>query len=448
VSAIVERAGRRSRERTRTAAARVRRSTVVPVLLAAAVIAVMAWNVGKPFGDAGDPTLFIHAGSAFHPQPLLPHDAYVFKGSGFDGQFFFYLAQDPLLLGDDVRPHLDAVSYRQQRILLPAIAFVLSGGGDPDALQWVLPAINLAAVLFASWVLAQFLRARGRSPWLALLFAGSSGIVLSLLNDVADPLAASLFVVGLIRWSDDRRLPALLWLTAACLARETYVIPVGAVVAYELLRSRGRAWPWLIPPAVVGAWTLYVRLHAAAAPDHHEHAIAKPDALPFTAVWGKLRAIANQDVVGAANWELLLVLIILGTFVLFAVRGGQVLAAALPARQWPARIDVLPVIGLATVVLVPFLTKFLWSNPLSYGRYVSVAPAILVMLAAVRRDRLALLVAAMLAVLTLLNPYAALLPTHRGAVLVQGTSTATGSRTAADRPPLPAWARSRLARTG
>ncbi len=71
--------------------------------------------------------MLIKAGSQFEAPHLLPSKAVIFPASGYDGQFFFYLAQDPLLSGKAAKasqlssPYIDNVAYRYQRILLPAL---------------------------------------------------------------------------------------------------------------------------------------------------------------------------------------------------------------------------------------------------------------------------------------------------------------------------------------
>src|SRR5207249_400817 len=143
---------------------------------------------------------------------LLPKGALVADNTGYDGQFFFYLAEDPFLTGkvatrhDVSSLHIDHVSYRYQRILLPLLGW-LSSYGDPDVLQWTLPLINLFAVLGAGWLLASFLRERGQSPWYALVFMLSIGVVGSLVRDLSDPLAAALFTAGTVWWLRERRVP-------------------------------------------------------------------------------------------------------------------------------------------------------------------------------------------------------------------------------------------------
>ena len=224
------------------------------------VYVVIGVSAGTKIGRTGDPAALIVPGDMFAAPDLLPHDAYVYPHStGYDGQLFFYLAQDPFLSGkvasrDQIMsPHIGWVAYRYQRILFPLLGWATSAG-DPEVLQWTLPLINLLAVLGAGFLLARFLAARGRSPWLSLVYMLSLGVTIGFVFDVADPLAASLFVAGVIWWLDDRRWPAIAALTACLLARELYLIPVATVVALELLRHRGRAPAWLIPLAVFGAW--------------------------------------------------------------------------------------------------------------------------------------------------------------------------------------------------
>ena len=127
----------------------------LPLLVTVVIYLVLGYGVGRPVGEAGDPSYFIRAGQVYRAPELLPADSFIETGTGYDGQFFFYLAQDPLLSGkaasrDQVSSdHIDNVAYRYQRILLPLAGWVTSWG-NPDVLQWTLPLVNLAAVLAAT----------------------------------------------------------------------------------------------------------------------------------------------------------------------------------------------------------------------------------------------------------------------------------------------------------
>jgi len=149
---------------------------IAPLIVAFAAYLVIGASVGTKVGHTGDPAALIVPGQTHADYELLPPNAYVYPGPGYDGQFFFYLAQDPLLTGkaasrDDVESShdIDHVAYRYQRILLPALGW-LSSWGHPRVLEWTLPLINLFAVLAAGFLLARFLAARGRSPWLSLVY--------------------------------------------------------------------------------------------------------------------------------------------------------------------------------------------------------------------------------------------------------------------------------------
>ena len=189
--------------------------SLAALLVTIAVFAVVGYSAGRPVGRAGDPTYFIHAGQRYLAPDLLPEDPFVETGTGYDGQFFFYLAQDPLLRGkaasrdQQTSEHIDNVPYRYQRILLPVLGWVASAGGDPDLLQWSLPLINVLAVLGATLLLAQFLRARNSPTWIALAFPTSIGVLVGVFNDLSDPLAASLFLAGMVWWLEGRSRPAL-----------------------------------------------------------------------------------------------------------------------------------------------------------------------------------------------------------------------------------------------
>lgn len=389
-----------------------------PILAALLVYLVVCASVGTKVGRTGDPAAMIVPGAMFVDTALLPPNAYVFQGSGYDGQFNFYLAQDPLLTGKAAHRNrktahdIDHIAYRYQRILLPALGW-LTSWGHPRVLEWTLPMINLVAVLAAGFLLARFLALRGRSPWLSLVYMLSIGVVVGVTNDLADPLAASLFVAGAIWWVEERPALAIAALTACLLARELYLIPVASVIALELLLRRRRALAWLIPLVVFGAWQVYLRL-ALASPVVPSDA-ARPSPIPLLGAAQKIHAVLASDYIGPANWELLFVALMLAIPLYFVVRSLLVVGWARHARTLPTREGLLPVVALASVATVPFLTKDLWNYIPSYARYGAPAAGMLVLLYAVSRDRAlrALMLALML--LTLTNPVVALLPTANDA---------------------------------
>ncbi len=395
-------------------------SVALPVLAAAAVFLVVGYSAGTRVARSGDPAAMIRAGEQFAAPELLPSDAVIEPATGYDGQFFFYLAQDPLLTGraaswdEETSPHVDWPGYRYQRILLPALGW-LTSWGNPDVLEWTLPLINVLAVLGTGFLLARFLSLRGRSPWLSLVFMVSLGMLAGVTNDLADPLAAALFVAGVLWWLEGRAAPAVIALAACLLARELYVLPVATIALLELLRAPRRGLPWLVPLAVLGAWQIGLRLILAApvTPDAAE----RPSIVPLLGAVRKAREVIRLDWLGAAHWELLFVALLLGISLYLGGRGLLAVVACGRARRLPSREALLPVVAFAAVATIPFLTVALWRYIPSYARYAAPAAGLLVLLDGIRRDLAVRLMMAALIVLTLTNPVVALLPiSHAPAV--------------------------------
>jgi hypothetical protein len=72
----------------------------LPLIVATAVYLLIGISAGTPIGRTGDPEALIVPGDQFAAPDLLSDDAYVYPNStGYDGQLFFYIAQDPFLTG-------------------------------------------------------------------------------------------------------------------------------------------------------------------------------------------------------------------------------------------------------------------------------------------------------------------------------------------------------------
>jgi hypothetical protein len=407
---------------------------LLPVLVTALAYVVIGASASGPAGRLGDPSYLIHAGQRYLAPALLPPGAFVDTGAGYDGQFFFYLAQDPLLRGRAARrdqtasAHVDNVAYRYQRILLPVLGWMSSAGGHPRLLVWTLPLVNLLAILGATAVLASWLRRQGRSPWWALGFALSIGLLAGFVRDVSDPLAASLFAVGLVWWLDDRTAAAVAALTLCLLARELYVLPIAVIAGTELVRSGRRAWPWAAPLAVLALWQGVLRLVLAASPTDDANS---PSWIPLVGAVRAADDIARHDVLGAANWELAFMALVLALCGLLAVQTARVVRRAWRRRAAPTRVEALTPVALASVGIFAFLTRFLWSDTPSYVRFAAPIAAALVVLEASRPRRWTAGFILGLGALTVTNPVVALLPTAHGPVVRPAAPDPHAARTSA-----------------
>ncbi len=202
-----------------------------------------------------------------------PAGALVDSVDGYDGQFFWPTAQDPLLLRDRTVAALRGAgqAFRLQRMAYPLLAFALAGG-EPGAVPWTLLAINALTILVITAGFVAYARRRDVSPWWGLAVGLLPGMLTGVLRDLSDPLAVASMLGGLIMWQLGRRWWAAGLLTIAVLAREPMMLAVAAVTVEliavwwrdrrqpgALVRAARRAWPVpIVPLAAFSAWQVYI----------------------------------------------------------------------------------------------------------------------------------------------------------------------------------------------
>src|SRR5262249_44518492 len=86
---------------------------------------------------------------------------------GPDGQFYYALAQAPWQCHAD---DLDLPAARHLRIVYPALCWLLTAG-DGRLLFYIMPAVNLAAILALTALGSRTAVRYGRSPWWGVLLA-------------------------------------------------------------------------------------------------------------------------------------------------------------------------------------------------------------------------------------------------------------------------------------
>jgi hypothetical protein len=217
----------------------------------------------------GDIAAFVLAGSAHVNAATTPRGLPVFPGQGYDGQFYYRLALDPL---DFARSAygitLDTVS-RLQRIGYPALSWLLALG-KPSLVPASMVAVNLVELALLGMCGAIFARDAGRHCAWGLLVPGYWGFVMSLSRDLTEITEALFVVVALLMLRRSRPLAAGIAFSAAVLSKEPaalIVLAIGAVrIAGIPARPSGQKvgrgdLAWAIPGSVFVSWQLIV-LHA------------------------------------------------------------------------------------------------------------------------------------------------------------------------------------------
>ena len=200
----------------------------------------------------------IRIGDLLPAQRFWTPETRVDPGVGYDGQWFFYIAHDPLLRTPDPESFLDAPAYRYARILYPTLAWVLALG-QPAALPWSLLAVNLLAVLGGAVACYDLVRQLGGSRWLVLAYAFSPPVLIGVTAMLAEPTSFALVTAGLALALRNRHRTAGVVLALAVLAREpSLLVPLGLGL-YALARwdwKRGAAY--LLPLAVPIGWHVWI----------------------------------------------------------------------------------------------------------------------------------------------------------------------------------------------
>jgi hypothetical protein len=215
---------------------------------------------------------FILVGIHFATPSQLPPGMPVAKTYGYDGQFFYRLALNPLNFGHTAYGITMDRPYRFMRIGYPALTWLVSAGQ-----HWLVPvmlvAVNIAATGALGWLGARFALDGGRHALVGLLVPGYFGLITSLSRDTAEPLAAACLLAGLLAVRGRRPLAAAFFLAYGVLTRETVMVAVAAIAILRVIgMARGRVRPgredlaWVVPAAVFAAWEVVVRLATGSIP--------------------------------------------------------------------------------------------------------------------------------------------------------------------------------------
>ena len=162
-----------------------------PVLVVAAVVALaLGMSLDRYHGNLLG---LVQFGQRFAAETHPPPGAPIESSSGFDGQFFYLQALDPLLLHDSTVDGLRAAhsGYRLERIGYPALAFALAAGRR-SAIPFALLAVNVLVLLALAAGFAAYARRRGWSTLWAVPLALMPGLLLPTFRDLSDPLATAI----------------------------------------------------------------------------------------------------------------------------------------------------------------------------------------------------------------------------------------------------------------
>jgi hypothetical protein len=236
-------------------------SPLLPLLLIAIVAALFIFGLLRR-SDFNAST-FVTAGDRSCDPALVPPNLLVRKNSdGFDGQFYYRLALDPLTSKQtDFGITLDIPALRHQRILYPLLARALSLG-SVRLVPAMMILINFFALCFLGWLGGVYAQSFGRHALWGIFLPLYPGSLLTLTRDLVELLEVSLLLGSLLLLRRNRPVLATLLLVFALLAKETaLVVAVAALLVYvtDKVRQQTARVRWFyfaIPLAAFVVWQL------------------------------------------------------------------------------------------------------------------------------------------------------------------------------------------------
>ncbi len=207
---------------------------------AIATLLVLAWQTAIVKANySGNWSGLFHTGTQTKVPPDLIATTFRDAGpSGYDGQFYRFLAHDPFLR-NGTAAYLDAPLLRSRRFLVPVLSWAIAAGQP----QWIDGAyiLVLAGFIFLGvYWLGSVMLLEHRHAAAGLLFLIVPATIVSIDMATVDVALAALTVGLVLQFAKGRE--SWLWpiLAAAVLVRETGLILVAACTLAALFRREFR----------------------------------------------------------------------------------------------------------------------------------------------------------------------------------------------------------------
>lgn len=318
------------------------RPAIVATLVLVAFGAVMHARLKESY--LGNYSGFIQIGRVFvEHSPYIAHVPDVrrtldIEEGGYDAQFMYYAAWDPLIRAYHANPAAfdglyDTPPYRFGRIGYVWLTWIVSFGNwqyFPKAMVW----LDLAGIFLAALAIAVAARDVSASVLWGFVALGVPAFWQSMETALPEPIAAAFLLLGFLAWCRGWWLRAGVLLAASLLVRETGALLVVILAGATLLRGERRQALAMAAVAMApfALWHLYVGW--VLYPDWGlQGFFFKPElmTMPFTGfveLWQHIRSAQYEmDLARAAIWLPLLL-----------IAGWLVAVAAVVARRTPLTI--------------------------------------------------------------------------------------------------------------
>lgn len=333
----------------------IRRATWPPALVA--VLLHVAFLLPVLQRTKYDPSAMIFAAEKHRGEADFEPVTAFHLGDGYDGQFYFLIAQDPFRSWEGKLDH----PVRHLRVGYPLTCHVLSAG-RPQALPYVMPLVNLLCIGGVAWLGAFWASRHGQSVWWGCWLPLVTTMLASLLRDLTDPLGLLASFGVLVAWHDRRTALVIACAALTMFTREQNAFVPALVGVAALVRREWTIAAGLV--AVAATWLGYVALLTEVYGMRPLMPTAGNLAAPFSglAVWWNTQNAHN------------LMRFMRGTYALFML--GQVVLLAIHAVRNRRDPSCLEAVGFTVVAAACVAGPSIWEDWWSYTRNWAMLPLV------------------------------------------------------------------------
>ncbi len=260
-----------------------------PMLAAAIVAIILTGGMLRQLSEYdGNFSGFLHISKKFlgrnyilGEHPGIRRDLIKVDGTGYDGQFFYFIAWDPLMKQYHFAPGEDKIVddpvFRYRRIAFPALTKILSLNQP-----YLFPAVMMILLIAGGTILSFFIAkiamnypgvwasvpasVQDGRAWSGLLAILIPGIWFSLYVATPEPLAAAFLAAGFYLTLKHRYIPAAIFFSLAALTRESTVLFIVVIAIFEFFKERKLRASLILIASIVPyfVWRLYVAITLSA----------------------------------------------------------------------------------------------------------------------------------------------------------------------------------------
>jgi hypothetical protein len=162
--------------------------------------------------------------------------------SGYDAQFFYFMAYDPFLLRfkDEPRKYrvlTDEPRYRYERIAFPLLIKAVSLD-RPEFYPQAMMALILLSHLLAAFFLVRIVQFFGQSPFWALFYILVPGYQVSLARALPESLVMAFILAGWYFYLKGKILTPSILFSISLLTRETAALAVIPLILWEFFKEK------------------------------------------------------------------------------------------------------------------------------------------------------------------------------------------------------------------